>query len=413
MSHLNTTFSPPKGFTLILLIWYLIVLCYCLYKRELVVETDQLERVGNSEFLQKNVTKTILLWNGVRRKEVRIFGTGNQIFAKQNCPVNRCEIVTNRTERPIESYDAIIVVFHNEFITPYELMMPEFPNGRSPNLRLVFLTQEPPTSLKPHYNTSQLTNFFNWTMTYRIDSDIPFLYGRVLPKETAPRTTEEVAHYREMAKKISKPLQESQLRNKTKTIAWMVSHCKTHGQREKYVEELRKYMDVDIYGSCGNGKFFCQRHGTYFSEPQCNKVIESTYKFYLSFENSFCKDYVTEKFFKILDLYMIPIVYGGADYTQHAPPHSYIDALKYKPKELAAYLKILDADNALYNEYFWWKDHYRVEFISEYTSRHGFCGLCQKLHDIQTQFKSFSDQRVISDLGDDSKCQPIDPNLIA
>ncbi|XP_046639886.1 alpha-(1,3)-fucosyltransferase C-like [Daphnia pulicaria] len=153
-----------------------------------------------------------------------------------------------------------------------------------------------------------------------------------------------------MAKKISKPLQESQLRNKTKTIAWMVSHCKTHGQREKYVEELRKYMDVDIY---------------------------------------------------------------GADYTQHAPPHSYIDALKYKPKELAAYLKILDADNALYNEYFWWKDHYRVEFISEYTSRHGFCGLCQKLHDIQTQFKSFADQRVISDLGDDSKCQPIDPNLVA
>jgi alpha-1,3-fucosyltransferase len=61
---------------------------------------------------------------------------------------------------------------------------------------------------------------------------------------------------------------------------------------------------------------------------------------------------------------MIPIVYGGVDYTQHVPPHSYIDARKFKPKELAAYLKILDADNALYNEYFWWKDHYRVELIS-------------------------------------------------
>jgi alpha-1,3-fucosyltransferase len=153
-----------------------------------VVETDQLEIVENREFLQKNVTKTILLWNGVRRKEVRIFGTGNQIFAKQNCPANRCEIVKNRTERPIESYDAIIVIFHDELITPYELQMPEFPNGRNPNQRLVFLTQEPPTSLKRYYNTSQITNFFNWTMTYRMDSDIPFLYGRVLPKETAPRT---------------------------------------------------------------------------------------------------------------------------------------------------------------------------------------------------------------------------------
>ncbi len=207
-------------------------------------------------------------------------------------------------------------------------------------------------------------------MTYRMDSDIPFLYGRVLPKETAPRTPNEIAHYREMARNISrpnKPLPKPELRNKTKTIAcWIVSHCKTHGQREKYVGKLRKkYIDVDIYGSCGNGKFFCPRHGTYHSEPQCNKMIESTYKYYLSFENSICKDYVTEKFFKILDLYVIPIVYGGADYTQHAPKgsHSYTDARKFKPKELAAYLKILDADDALYNEYFWWKDYYRVEFI--------------------------------------------------
>jgi alpha-1,3-fucosyltransferase len=151
----------------------------------------------------------------------------------------------------------------------------------------------------------------------------------------------------------------------------------------------------------------------FHSEPHCNKVIESTYKFYLSFENSFCKDYVTEKFFKILDLYMIPIVYGGADYTQHAPSHSYINARKFKPKELAAYLKILDADDALYNEYFWWKDHYRVEFITENTSRHGFCSLCQKLHDIQTPFQSYAIQIVISDLGNDSKCPPFDPNVIS
>ncbi|EFX62482.1 hypothetical protein DAPPUDRAFT_336888 [Daphnia pulex] len=379
----------------------------------MVRETDQNESVESSGFIQKNVTKTILLWNGVRRKEVRVFGQGDQVFVNQSCPVNGCEIVTSRTERPIESYDAIIVVFHDELITPYELKMPEFPNGRNPNQRLIFLTQEPPTSLKRFYNTSQLKHFFNWTMTYRMDSDIPFLYGRVLPKETAPRTPNEIAHYREIARNISKPLLKPELRNKTKKIAWMVSHCETHNQREKYVAELQKYVDVDIYGKCGNGKLFCPRHGMFHSEPHCNKVIESTYKFYLSFENSFCKDYVTEKFFKILDLYMIPIVYGGADYTQHAPPHSYIDARKFKPKELAAYLKILDADDALYNEYFWWKDHYHVEFITENTSRHGFCSLCQKLHDIQTPFQSYADEGVLTDLGDDSKCLPFDPNWIS
>jgi alpha-1,3-fucosyltransferase len=400
--------SPKKGLTLLFILWYLIVACYFLFQRELLRKTKQLESVEYNKFRLENKTKTILLWNGVRRKEVRIFGKGDQIFIKQNCPVNRCEINTNRTERPLENYDAIVVVFHDELITSYELKMPEFPNGRNPNQRLVFLTQEPPPSLKRYYNTSQLTHFFNWTMTYRMDSDIPLLYGRILPKETAPRNPEEIKRYREVARNISKISLKSELHNKTKAIAWMVSHCKTHGEREKYVEELRKYVDVDIYGTCGNGKFSCKRHGMYFSEPHCNKVIESTYKFYLSFENSLCKDYVTEKFFKILDLYMVPIVYGGADYTQHAPMHSYIDARQFKPKELATYLKQLDVDDALYNEYFWWKDHYRVEFISESTSRHGFCGLCQKLHDIQTELKSFADQGLINDLGDDSKCQSFD-----
>jgi alpha-1,3-fucosyltransferase len=234
----------------------------------------------------------------VKKKEVQIFGKGNKVFVNQSCPVNRCEIVTSRTERPIKSYDAIIVVFHDQKITPYELKMPEFPNGRNPNQRLVFFTQEPPPCLKRYYNTSQMTNFFSWTMTYRMDSDIPFLYGRVVPKETAPRTPNEIEHFREIAKIISKPLLKPELHNKTKTIAWMVSHCATHCQRKKYVEELRKYIDVDIYGKCNSGKFFCERHAKYFSVPHCNKIIGSTYKFYLSFENSICKDYVTEKFFK-------------------------------------------------------------------------------------------------------------------
>jgi hypothetical protein len=75
----------------------------CLYKREMARETDQHESVENTGFIQKNlITKTILEWNGVRRKEVRVFGQGDQVFVNQSCPVNRCEIVTSRTERPIE-----------------------------------------------------------------------------------------------------------------------------------------------------------------------------------------------------------------------------------------------------------------------------------------------------------------------
>lgn len=44
-----------------------------------------------------------------------------------------------------------------------------------------------------------------------------------------------------------------------------------------------------------------------------------------------------------------------------APPHSYIDALKYTPVQLAEYLKYLDGNDTAYNEYFWWKPYYKYE----------------------------------------------------
>ena len=119
MMHLpSKIISPHKVLSSLFLVWYLMVLCYCLYKREMVTDKNQFESVEHSGLVQKSVTKTILVWNGVRRKEVRIFGHGDQVFVNQSCPVHRCEIVTSRTERPIESYDAIVVVFHDELITP-------------------------------------------------------------------------------------------------------------------------------------------------------------------------------------------------------------------------------------------------------------------------------------------------------
>ena len=312
--------------------------------------------------------KTILLWNADQRKEVRVFGIGSEAFREQGCQFDRCQITSNRSERPLESYDAIIVNFNDEFV------LKDFPElgRRRQHQRYVFFTQESPAALAHLYDFEHYKNDFNWTMTYRTDSDIPFLYGRIIPEESAPRTVEEVMSLRAKASSRSPS-------NKTKTIAWMVSHCDTDSQREKYVEQLKKYIRVDIYGGCGN--LTCARHILHHSDPQCYDMLQSTYKFYLSFENSLCPDYVTEKFFKIMDHDILPVVYGGADYSQYSPPHSYIDAGKFKPEELAAYLNLLDKNDSLYNEYFWWKDHYRVESSVNDMARHGFCDLCRRLHE--------------------------------
>lgn len=62
----------------------------------------------------------------------------------------------------------------------------------------------------------------------------------------------------------------------------------------RYVKMMQRKMTVDVYGRCG--KFKCTRD----DEDGCYRKMEDEYRFYLSFENSICKDYVTEKFFNIL-----------------------------------------------------------------------------------------------------------------
>lgn len=108
----------------------------------------------------------------------------------------------------------------------------------------------------------------------------------------------------------------------------------------------------------------------------CSKGFDKTYRFYAAFENTLCRDYVTEKFLFGMKSNMIPVVYGGANYTKFAPPKSYINANDFKNvKELADYLKFLIDNPREYIKYFWWKKHYKYSAVEG-----RLCGLCVKLH---------------------------------
>ncbi len=49
------------------------------------------------------------------------------------------------------------------------------------------------------------------------------------------------------------------LSNKTRTALWLVSNCRTHSERERYVGELvRSGLDVDVLGACGAER--CDSH---------------------------------------------------------------------------------------------------------------------------------------------------------
>ena len=104
------------------------------------------------------------------------------------------------------------------------------------------------------------------------------------------------------------------VKNKTKEGAWSVTHCQTVSLREVLAQKLTKYIGLDLFGNCG--PFKCETN-----QLVCSN-FEPTYKFYFSFENSLCDDYVSEKLFKVMDQIIIPVVYNGADMKKFLPDRS-------------------------------------------------------------------------------------------
>jgi hypothetical protein len=143
-----------------------------------------------------------------------------------------------------------------------------FPQYRREDQRWILFTIESPVWYGEVFNPAikNMNNLFNWTMTYRKDSDIYAPYGNIHPTST---------------ENLLQARREINFSNKTKQCAWIVSHCQTEGKREEYVKELQKFIKVDIYGNCAPHKEQCLP----YQSDECYKRIEKEYKFYLSFEN--------------------------------------------------------------------------------------------------------------------------------
>ena len=95
----------------------------------------------------------------------------------------------------------------------------------------VYFFKEPPQKFLDKAYKKQ-SNFFNITYTYRRDSDIPFLYGKFIPRDLKYTQaynqilqSKLVLDWRPVPKKLSSFLNDRDFNYKTKDILWMVSHC--------------------------------------------------------------------------------------------------------------------------------------------------------------------------------------------
>ncbi|KAK7113411.1 alpha-(1,3)-fucosyltransferase C-like [Littorina saxatilis] len=299
--------------------------------------------------------KVILVYN--RPSWMMITDSGDKTFKR--CGLEDACIMTN-DRRTLHTADAVFInAQHLNFPYPFEAVT-NSTRRRPPQQMWVAFSIEPPP-LMPQ-SVRGWENVFNWTMTYRRDSDIFVPYGKLSLRTEAALPAR---NFTQLAL------------NKTKPVAWFVSNCVTQSAREAYVKELSKYIQVDVYGKCG--KLSCVQ-----KDRDCSGMLSSTYFFYLSFENSLCVDYVTEKLFNLYgSADVIPVTRGGVKYDEVFPANTLINTANFKsPRHLANHLHDLMGDLQTYTAMLRAKHRFmlRKNELHEQLG-HGFCKLCRMLHD--------------------------------
>ncbi|GAB6028781.1 hypothetical protein CHUAL_004596 [Chamberlinius hualienensis] len=311
--------------------------------------------------------KKILFWNSFFSSRDFYFGLGVKPFIQQCTPqvgfiFQPCTTTVDRSQ--LISSD--VIIFHVRNID-----FNDMPTQRSSNqLWIFFLMESPGYTNVADVNKRQLDGIFNWTMTYRQDSDVFNGYFKTLKKPIPVSIGDEALL------ELVKP-------SERRLVAWLVSNCATFSKREAYVSKLKQFIPVDVYGSCGQR---CPGN----TPDECFEFVFSKYKFVLAFENSFCRDYVTEKLSKALKGGSVPVVYGNANYSAIAPPNSVINVKDFNsPKHLADYILQLNASDELYLKYFRWRQQY------ELTEPKPFCELCRKIHttDVISKPKIYNDMQ--------------------
>ena len=285
---------------------------------------------------QKRERIIILFWT-------LMYNSTNLNYNFTTCKYENCFMTFDRSYLAQSRF----VIFHMWDLSYHKKR--DIPDKRWPEQRWVLFGHESPiySDFPLYYDVE-----FNLTFTYKEDADFYYGYGCV-SKRPVPVATESLFAL-------------SRIGQKTKLVAWVISHCEAQSLRDEYIAELSKYIPVDGYGKCTPNTNRCTPVGKGWndmaSRHSCEFVIRDTYKFFLAFENSLCNGYVTEKVWNKLKYGTVPIVLGASNYTKLLPPNSYIDVKNFtSPKALAKYLQKVDNDDELYKSYFAWRLDYEFK----------------------------------------------------
>nr|XP_033818169.1 alpha-(1,3)-fucosyltransferase 7 [Geotrypetes seraphini] len=255
--------------------------------------------------------------------------------------IKNCQLTDNRSML----VQADVVVFHHKELqkssdVPYEM--------RPPGQKWVWASLESPSNVM---DLEKWNHTFNWVLSYRQDSDIFVPYGKLV---------------------LHSPSNSFTIPPKTGLVSWVISNYKSIHERALLYKKLFQHVTVDIYGKAAK-KELC---------PKCLLPVVSKYKFYLAFENSIHRDYITEKmWYNSFEACAVPVVLGPprTNYEQFVPPDSFIHVEDFEsPEKLARFLRTMNTSQ--YKEFFKWRRKYSLKLFQDWRER--FCSICTVYHSL-------------------------------
>lgn len=193
----------------------------------------------------------------------------------------------------------------------------------------------------PWMKDESICSLFDLRMDYHQDADIVCAYYK------------NIKEYRTQINLIEKE-------NK---VCMMISSTMDKSNRTDYLSKLLTYIDIDSYGKLFNNMKIVNDCGR-----QTKLYIFSKYKFVIAFENSICRDYVTEKFYDPLLVGSVPIYLGAPNVDDLVPgDNCYINVNDFNSHEnLAAFLKRCFEDDDEYMKYHEWR---KKPYLKKYIER--------------------------------------------
>ncbi|KAF3692715.1 Alpha-(1,3)-fucosyltransferase 4 [Channa argus] len=248
-----------------------------------------------------------------------------------------------------------VIMHHREIATGLAELPPE-PRPRAQ--KWIWMNYESP----PH--TPRLWRFegvINLTMSYRSDSDIFLPYGFLVPRVRKPRGLQNRSAQLPWRSRLLRP----------HLVAWVISNWSESHARVAFYYQLRRYIQVDVYGRAGRPVPEDSGGGSVVRLVQ-------RYLFYLALENSQHTDYITEKLWNAIRAGAVPVVLGPSrqNYEQFLPPEAFIHVDDFPTvRGLARYLLMLRRNPAQLRRHLDWRGSYSVH-QPEFWAEH-YCTACR------------------------------------